>query len=65
MFIVLGLLFLVVVLFNHKLFAFFTKKRGVIFSVAAVPFQLTYYLVSLAGFLLGSVEYFWEAKVDR
>jgi hypothetical protein len=43
----------VIVLLNARLFVFFIRCRKLWFALAAIPFQLTYYLYSVAAFAIG------------
>jgi glycosyltransferase involved in cell wall biosynthesis len=39
-----------IVVLNYELYLFFARKRGLIFAVAVVPFQLLYYFYSVLAF---------------
>ncbi len=55
---------LFIFLLNYKFYAFFARKRGVMFALAVVPFHLLYYFYSVASFVLGVGLYAWNTKVD-
>lgn len=42
-----------IVLLNYRFYAFFARKRGVMFALAVVPLHLLYYLYSVLAFVLG------------
>jgi glycosyltransferase involved in cell wall biosynthesis len=57
-----------IVVLNRPLYAFFARRRGVCFALAVIPFQLLYYLYSLAAFALGvghHVRATWRARRAR
>jgi glycosyltransferase involved in cell wall biosynthesis len=47
------LLLFLILLLNHRLYAFFIRKRGMVFALAVVPFHLFYYFYSGLAFALG------------
>lgn len=49
-----------IVLLNQRLFGFFTQKRGYLFAIASIPFQLLYYFYSIAAFVTGGIIFFWR-----
>jgi GT2 family glycosyltransferase len=55
----LPLLFVVllIALINHRMFAFFIQKRGVPFTLASIPFFLSYYLYGATAFVVGIALY--------
>ncbi len=55
---------LFIFLLNYKFYAFFARKRGVMFALAVVPFHLLYYFYSVAAFVMGVGLYAWNTKVD-
>ena len=61
MLIILGL----IALLNYRLYAFFARKRGVLFAAAAFPFQLLYYLYSVLAMAMGTGIYLWNNAVKR
>ncbi len=54
-----------IVLLNHRFYTFFARKRGFMFALAVVPFQLLYYLYSVSGFALGVGLHFWNTSLKR
>lgn len=59
------LLLSIILVLNKRLFGFFTRKRGLFFAAAAIPFQLTYYLYSMAAFVIGGGIYFWNTRLKK
>src|SRR5438105_2420601 len=49
-----------IVMVNRRLYGFFMRHRGVGFASAILPFQLLYYLYSVAAFALGVGYYLWR-----
>jgi hypothetical protein len=56
---VLGL----IMLLNHNLYAFFARKRGLIFAIAVVPFQLLYYFYSVMAFVAATSIYLLKPTI--
>lgn len=51
---VVGLaLVLAVVALNYRFYEFFTRKRGLVFAAAVVPFHMIYFLYSVTALVLG------------
>lgn len=50
---------LLIVVLNYRLYAFFAQRRGVIFAIAVVPFQLLYYFYSVVALAVGTGLYAW------
>jgi hypothetical protein len=48
------LMLALIILLNFQFYAFFARKRGVIFALAVVPFHLLYYLYSVTAFTLAA-----------
>lgn len=61
---ILGLIATIIVL-NIRFYAFFFKKRGLMFTIAVVPFHLLYYLYSLLTFALVTGIYTWNSNLKR
>jgi len=59
------ILLLIILVLNKQLFGFFTRKRGLFFAAAAIPFQLTYYIYSMAAFLVGGGVYLWNTQLNK
>ena len=49
-----------VVFINQRLYRFLMRIRGGFFSLAAIPFQIFYYLYSVAAFGFVSGNFFWD-----
>lgn len=49
------------ILLNRKFYMFFTKKRGLMFAAAVVPFHMLYFLYSVIAFLAGTFKYYWRS----
>lgn len=58
------IIILVILSLNFKFYEFFVKKRGVSFTLAAMPFHFFYYLYSLAAFVIGGVIHFWNNTIN-
>ena len=54
-----------IVLLNVKLYAFFIRKRGVIFALAAIPFHLLYYFYSVLAFAVATGMHTWNTSLRR
>jgi hypothetical protein len=57
----LPLALLLLTLLNLRFYSFFLRKRGVIFTLAVIPFHLLYYLYSLLAFTLTAGFYLWKS----
>lgn len=53
----------VVLLINYKLYLFFAKEKGVLFSLLVVPLHSIYYLYSVAAFACGFALHVWKTGV--
>lgn len=58
-----GFSFLTVILINYSLYSFFRRKKGVLFSIAVVPFHMLYFLYSTTAFLIGLLSYKLNGKL--
>lgn len=45
---------------NSDLYRFYTRTRGLIFTAAALPFQLFYYIYSTAAFVYAGASHYWR-----
>ncbi len=54
-----------IVLLNIKLYAFFIRKRGVVFAFAAIPFHLLYYFYSVLAFAVAKGMHTWNTSLRR
>lgn len=48
------LMVFLIMLLNYRFYAFFARKRGLIFTLAVIPFHLFYYFYSVIAFLVGA-----------
>jgi hypothetical protein len=53
----------VVLLLNQHLYRFFLRKRGLLFTLAVIPFHLLYYLYSFLTFIIGGGLYYWNTNL--
>jgi glycosyltransferase involved in cell wall biosynthesis len=61
----LAIIFLIM-LINYQFYVFFTRKAGVLFALAVIPFHLFYYLYSVIAFVMGAGAYIWHMRrTDR
>jgi glycosyltransferase involved in cell wall biosynthesis len=60
----LGMLLLLILL-NHRFYSFFVRKRGVIFTLAVVPFHLLYFVYSTLAFAAGVFLHLWNVTAER
>ncbi len=56
-------LILVIILLNHKLYAFFAREKRPLFAALVVPLHLCYYLYSSASLATGIVFHFWKTRL--
>jgi len=54
-----------IVALNHRLYAFFARKRGLLFTLAALPMHLLYYAYALVGLTLGVAEFLMNGRRSR
>lgn len=59
------LILLIIVFLNRKLYLFFVQKRGLLFTLAALPMQFLYYLYSLFSFTLVSFVHYSKILFHR
>lgn len=59
----LTLILSMIVLLNYPLYAFLTRKRGLAFAVAVVPYQLLYYFYSVLAFGIGFALSLWPVNM--
>ena len=57
------IILLLVLLINNRLYVFLIRKHGIIFALAALPLQLTYYLYSVISFVLTAGIVIWDNKI--
>jgi glycosyltransferase involved in cell wall biosynthesis len=53
-------LLLIIVCLNFNLYLFYTRTRGLIFAIAALPFQLFYYIYSALSFAYTGILHYWK-----
>ena len=58
----LGLVATIIVL-NIRFYAFFLRKRGILFTFAVIPFHLLYYLYSIVTFALVTGIHTWNTSI--
>lgn len=51
-----------ILVLNYQFYAFFIQQRGIIFTLAVVPFHLLYYLYSVLAFAVGAGLYLWQTR---
>ncbi len=56
------ILFLSLLLLNIKLYQFFKKEKGLLFSLRVIPFQILFYLISGAAFGLAFMKFLISGK---
>jgi glycosyltransferase involved in cell wall biosynthesis len=52
-------------LLNSQFYLFLAGKRGISFMLAAIPFHLLYHFYSGVSFIIGFVNHYWTAAVER
>jgi len=52
-------------LLNSQFYLFLAGKRGISFMLAAIPFHLLYHFYSGVSFIIGFVNHYWAATMDR
>ncbi len=52
-----------IVLLNARLYLFFARKRGLVFTLAVLPLQLFYYIYSVLAFVVGGVLTLWNSRL--
>jgi glycosyltransferase involved in cell wall biosynthesis len=57
------IILLLVLLINNRLYVFLIRKHGIIFALAALPLQLTYYFYSVISFALTAGFVIWDNKI--
>lgn len=58
------IIFLIIIL-NRKMYLFFAQKRGLLFTLAALPMQLIYYLYSFTSFVAVGIMHYWNLLLHK
>lgn len=56
------LIFMFLIIINYRLFSFFLRRKGIIFTFQAIFFQILYYLYSSAAYAFVCIEHIFSNK---